>query len=135
VKLYTSFWANRELADVDAQIVSISRGEPRWRLPFAYRRLRELAPGDEAWRQKGRESFEETYRAQLEEIGAAAILERLERIGGARPVVMLCWEKPGEFCHRRVLADFLRARAGVELPELAPGDLPQRQDAAEPRLF
>ena len=135
-KLFTSHWRSSLLADVDAQIVSISRGEPRWRLPFAYRRLRSLAPCDEAWQEESTERFEAAYTRQLEELGAQRILDDLGRIGGGRPVVALCWERPHEpFCHRWVLSRWLHEQTGIEVPELRAGDLPQSQDAPEMRLF
>jgi uncharacterized protein (DUF488 family) len=59
-----------------------------------------------------------------------AILGRLARISqenGELPLVLLCYEPAGEFCHRHVLAAWLRER-GVEIRELQPGDLPSRQE-------
>ena len=133
IDVYTSHWRSPLLADVDAQIISISRGAPRWRLPFPYRRMRELAPNDRTWATKDEQEYEASYAQQLEEIGAEAILERLEMVAGGLPAVLLCWEKPGEWCHRRMLADFLRERAGLVVPELRPGDAaPTRPDAAAP---
>jgi Protein of unknown function, DUF488 len=136
MRLFTSFWSNPELRDLDAVIVSISRGEPRWSLPFTYRRVRELAPDNETWTHLNRESFERSYIAQLEEVGAAAILERLERINGTRrPVVMLCWERPdAEYCHRWTLSRFIERDAGIVVPELQPRMLPRRA-TAQPPLF
>lgn len=32
--------------------------------------------------------------------------------------VLLCWEKSGEFCHRHLVAAWLRAKLGVEIDEL-----------------
>ncbi|MDP9438669.1 MAG: DUF488 domain-containing protein [Actinomycetota bacterium] len=138
VALFTSHWRSPLLVDLDATIVSISRGEPRWRLPFSYRRMRSLAPGNEAWAQKDPEAFERAYLDQLDDLGAEHILAELERIANGKPCLLVCWEKladPNEFCHRRVLAERLRAMTGIEVPELRPGDLPQRQDTLEPRLF
>ena len=134
-RLFTSHWRSPLLADVEAQAVSISRGQPRWRLPFSYRRMRELAPGDAAWRHDDTEAFERAYIDQLAELGASRILAGFEQIGSRIPLILLCWERPGEFCHRRVLADYLRTQTGIEVPELQPGDLPRRTDAAEPKLF
>ena len=34
--------------------------------------------------------------------------------------ILLCWEEPGDFCHRMVVADWLRTSAGVEVKELDP---------------
>src|SRR5829696_2918650 len=136
MRLFTSFWSNPELRDLDAVIVSISRGEPRWPLPFTYRRLRELAPDNETWKHQDRESFERSYIAQLEDVGATVILERLERISGARCPVMLCWERPdAEYCHRWTLSRFIERDAGITIPELKEGDLPQCEDVPEMRLF
>jgi len=32
--------------------------------------------------------------------------------------VLLCWEKPGEFCHRRLIAEWLEWELGIEVKEL-----------------
>lgn len=31
--------------------------------------------------------------------------------------VLLCWEDPGEFCHRRIVAKWIEESIGVEVPE------------------
>lgn len=36
--------------------------------------------------------------------------------------VLLCWEPPGEFCHRRIVADWLMEELGIEVPEWKLGD-------------
>ena len=136
VRLFTSHWRSALLADADAQMVSISRGEPRRRLPFSYRRLCSLAPNDEAWRQEDREGFDRAYLDQLEALGAERILGDLERVGAGRPCVMLCWEKPADdYCHRWALAAFIEREAGITVPELGPGDLPQREGVDQRSLF
>lgn len=65
-------------------------------------------------------------------------MERLEEISAGKPAILLCWErldKPGEWCHRQQLSRFLLDEAGIEVPELRPGDVPQHEDATEMRLF
>ncbi|CAK0775614.1 hypothetical protein CCP3SC15_5240003 [Gammaproteobacteria bacterium] len=32
--------------------------------------------------------------------------------------IMLCWENPGEFCHRNLAAAWLHNRTGVEVAEV-----------------
>ncbi len=138
IEVYTSHWRNALLKDVDAVIVGVSRGTPRRSPGYRYRVLRSLAPNDTAWNAPDRESFEKAYGHQLDGLGVETILADLRRTGGGRPVVCLCWERldePGEWCHRRQLADYLEREAGISVRELAPGDLPQREDAPEPRLF
>lgn len=137
-ELYTSRWANKELAHLRCQPVGISRGTPRFLTGYRYKLARELAPDDRAWNAEDEDGFEVAYRAGLEEIGLEVILDGLARIreeAGGLPLVLLCYERPGEWCHRRLLADWLHEQAGVTVPELAPGDLPQREEAPEMRLF
>jgi hypothetical protein len=31
--------------------------------------------------------------------------------------VLLCWEKPGDACHRRLVAEWIEQHLGVEVPE------------------
>lgn len=33
-------------------------------------------------------------------------------------VVLLCWEKPGEFCHRRLVAEWLEKNLNITVPEI-----------------
>jgi hypothetical protein len=35
-----------------------------------------------------------------------------------KPLVLLCWCAPGEFCHRRICADWYLEKTGQEIPEL-----------------
>lgn len=32
--------------------------------------------------------------------------------------ILLCWESPGEFCHRRLVAEWLERALGIVVPEL-----------------
>jgi len=43
----------------------------------------------------------------------------LQDLGGD-DVVLLCWEPPVEFCHRQVVAAWLKAKLGVVVEELNP---------------
>ena len=137
MRLFTSRWQNRDLAELECQPVGISRGTPRFRTGFKYRLLRELAPDGSAWAAEDERDFTETYTAQLEQIGPEVIVGRLRRISeeaGGAALVLLCYEPDGEFCHRHLLSAWLRER-GVEIRELVPGDLPQREDATQGACF
>ena len=138
IELYTSHWRYPLLEHVDAQIVSISRGQPRRRLPFRYRKLTSLAPGNAAWNTPDQESFEEAYRTQLEELGIRTIIADLEHVSGGRPVVAVCWERlddPDEWCHRTMLAHYLEEQVNIKVRELEPGMISPRPETPEPRLF
>ncbi len=137
MRLFTSCWKNKELAGLACQPVQISRGRPRGALDFRYRVARWLAPDDETWQHEDWGDFAASYRRQLDELGPDAIMGRLARISeeaGGPALILLCFERNPDDCHRGLLASWLRER-GVEVRELAPGDLPEREGVAEPRLF
>ena len=46
-------------------------------------------------------------------------LGKIRRAGGDN-FIMCCWELPGEFCHRRVVAAWLRKHTGVLIEEFIP---------------
>jgi uncharacterized protein YeaO (DUF488 family) len=40
-------------------------------------------------------------------------LDGIRHLAGSKPIVFLCWEREGEFCHRHLLMDFLIKIKGV----------------------
>ena len=111
------------MAHLDVVSVGISRGVPRWPLPYRYKLLRLLAPTREAFALQDLEEFEQSYLAGLEEIGAEKIAWALRKISdehGSRPLALLCYENihAGETCHRRIFADWWKQQTGQEVSEL-----------------
>jgi hypothetical protein len=134
-RLFTSRWANRDLANLACLPVGISRGVPRWPLPYRYRTFRALAPSRKVFGIEDECEFAEAYKAQLETLGVEEIIAGLAGISqghnNGRPLVLLCWEKPGQFCHRRLLANWIEKSVGVEVPELVSGMVPRDNRAPE----
>lgn len=52
------------------------------------------------------------------------VLNKLDPVKVAQELgsdaVLLCWEAPGEFCHRRLVAAWLEEALGIEVPEYVP---------------
>jgi uncharacterized protein (DUF488 family) len=40
--------------------------------------------------------------------------------------VLLCWERPSAFCHRRLVAEWFEDKLGVSVPEVGEGDANDR---------
>jgi uncharacterized protein (DUF488 family) len=61
--------------------------------------------------------FIKLYKAQvLDRLDAAQVLREL----GGNNLILLCWEAPGEFCHRRVVAAWLQKELGLVVEEFNP---------------
>jgi hypothetical protein len=104
----TSYFSSKLWYDKNA--VAISQGVPGW---YKGRVYKSLAPSWELVRIKDTEEYTRRYREE--------VLNRLDPkkvykdLGDA---ILLCWEKPGEFCHRRLVAEWLEETLGIKVPEL-----------------
>lgn len=96
--------------------ISIARSQPRnYKLP----EFRPLAPGK--WFHSVTEAeYRVLYAEQLAQLDSQQVWDELHRIAGDHEPVICCWEKPGEFCHRRLVAEWLEDSLGVDVPELLP---------------
>ncbi len=120
--------SNFAISGADPRAVSIARGNPR-----AYRGKRyiRLAP---TWAMLKLD--ETTYRIQFAEILAQLdpqqVFNDLVELAGP-DAILLCWEKAGRFCHRRLVAGWLESNLGIQVPEL---ERDEPEDPAIPlRLF
>lgn len=108
------FTSNFKIAGHLPQAVAISLGVPRgWRGA----RCTVLAPPRPLIKIMDPETFIPLYRAQvLDKLDPHKIMRDL----GGDNFVMLCWEAPGVFCHRRVVAVWLEKATGIKVEEFNP---------------
>jgi len=61
------------------------------------------------------------FRTILGRLDPKETWDQLHALAGSHEPVLLCWEtlrKPGEWCHRRMAAEWFQAELGEEVPEL-----------------
>ncbi|HRW82649.1 MAG TPA: DUF488 family protein [Methanothrix sp.] len=62
------------------------------------------------------------YRAEvLSKLDPATVYADL-----GEDAVLLCWERPGAFCHRRLVAEWFEGELGVSVPEVGAGGADDR---------
>lgn len=102
--------------------VAISAGVPWW---YGGRRYPALAPKRE-WLWLPEEAYREQFAAKLRGMNAQKVVADL-----GEDAVLLCWEAPGRFCHRRLVAEWIERETGIAVPEAAveeaEGDGPDSQ--------
>jgi len=103
--------SNFKIAGHLPQAVAISLGVPRgWRGA----RCTVLAPPRPLIKIMDPETFIPLYKAQvLDKLDPHKIIKDL----GGDNFILLCWEDPGVFCHRRVVAAWMQKEAGVLVEE------------------
>lgn len=94
----TSYFAK---AAKNKNAVSIATGSPRW---YKGREYKKLAPGWQLVKSGySRHKFEKEYRKQiLNKLDPDEVYKEL-----GEDAIILCWEKPQDFCHREIVADWL----------------------------
>ncbi len=108
------FTSNFKIAGHLPQAVAISRGVPRG---WQGRVYKALAPSWNLVKIADQTQFIQLYKAQvLDKLDARQVLREL----GGDDFILLCWEPPGEFCHRLVVAAWLKKELGLKVPELNP---------------
>jgi hypothetical protein len=62
--------------------------------------------------QINQEEYERQYRDQvLSKLNPQYVYDMFKNN------VLLCWENPGEFCHRRIVSSWIKEELGIEVPE------------------
>lgn len=111
--IYTSYFAAFRRFPSGVDLVSIARFAPAG---FRGKSFPLLAPSEPLLRayKSGNVSDEEytrQFRLQLDGLDAASVAHQLEN------TVLLCYEGPGKFCHRHIVAEWLRDH-GIACQEL-----------------
>jgi len=98
--------------------ISIARVAPRW-YPRGFHVFRDLAPG--SWfNSVDYDEYRRLYFEQLARLDPAGVVDALYSLASAP--VLLCYEKPPfdterNFCHRRMVAEWLEGSLGLEVME------------------
>lgn len=112
MNIYTGYFAHTKTYEKAGLIpVSIARWSPKW-----YEGLKELslAPPENLLKQyKGNNppSDEEYKRIYLENLTVDSVRQALYRIkdkANNKDVVLMCYEKPDDLCHRHILSEYIK---------------------------
>jgi hypothetical protein len=106
--LQTSYFGNLKKLSADLVPICIARGRPRSFRAFSELRI---APTREMLKLP-REQYDAQFKALLEKLDPQALAVNL-----GDKAVLLCWEKPGEGCHRRIAAEWFEEKLGIVVPE------------------
>ena len=131
MKIFTSYFANlKNLSKEGILAISIARYSPRW---YNGPRYTNVAPI--GWMLSGNCSHEEYLRKYdeiLSHLNANEVVNAIKAISQGRDVALCCYEKPGDFCHRHLLADWLN-KNGFNVKEWEPKE--DKEKAQQLSLF
>lgn len=58
------------------------------------------------------------FQEILDNLCPIKVMEELKELSNGNDVILLCHEGEGTFCHRRLVANWLTEKLGIEVPEL-----------------
>lgn len=135
MEVFTSYFGMKaKLEEAGILPVSIALWKPRWYEGLEYKKI---AP--KAFMLKGEYSQDEYImfyqRFILDKLKVDEVLEDLERLGDGKDIALLCYEKPGDFCHRHLFAEWLLKQTGWEIQEFKPKSSEQKRSDFEGQQF
>lgn len=107
VQIHTSYFAKvKYLKESGILPIAISRYPPRF---YSGDCMKELAPTGDMLKMS-QEGYEIKFDSILSALNKEDILKRinlLANLRGVKAVALLCYEKPEDFCHRHLVAEWL----------------------------
>ena len=116
--IYTGYFSKTKMyEDLGLQVVSIAGKSPDF---FKGPKYPSLAPDYKMfmdWKKGKIDDFEYTtiFKKKLATLDVEAVKRFLNSFN--KDVILLCYEKPGDFCHRHIVADWLEEVIGGRIDE------------------
>lgn len=120
MKIYTSYFAKMKKIPENIVRISICGKVPEWYDGIQYKKVAPKYKFFMEWKEnKDNNFYIEHFNSEvLDTLSAQSVYEDLERLSNGNDCVLLCYEKPLDFCHRHLVADWLSEKLNIEVVEL-----------------
>ena len=120
MEVYTSYFGMLAKLEQEGIIpISIALWKPRWYEGLEYQKI---AP--KAFMLRGgysQDEYEIFYKKYiLDKISVEEVLKDLDALSNGKDVAVLCYEKPVDFCHRHLFANWVLQETGLVIQEFKP---------------
>lgn len=109
--IYTTYFAQLRKLPKTITPISICGWTPDWYTGFEYRTLAPKYDSLWAWKQTHDTDYyiRQFHERVLNRLNADTMVSELQSIvGNDSDIALVCYEKPGDFCHRHLVASWLR---------------------------
>lgn len=123
MKIYTGNFANiKKYREANLFPISIAL-TARY---FTGEKFRKLNPERE-WMMEEEKSYTPKFNEKLSKLCPLAIFEELRALSQDQDLILLCHEGEQDFCHRHLVADWLKENLKIEIVELGKMQKPHQQ--------
>lgn len=117
--IFTSNFARYfDLKKAQIEPIGIARYAPRSKGPMQH--YYALAPSAKTFLIQDEKAYTIAFCQQLAQLDAYAVLEDLHKLTGGATAALLCYERPGTFCHRHLVSQWILESTGVLIEEWVP---------------
>lgn len=120
IKVYTSYFSKlRVLSDTIKPIAICGKAPQGWG-GLEYKKFAPKYSFFAEWKKTGDNDYyiEHFNDEVLSCLKAKDVMAELTRLSGGADVVLICYEKPDNFCHRHLVAKWLSEQLGIEVIEI-----------------
>ena len=116
--VYTSYYAKLNKFPSNVVPISISKGIPSWYIGKSYNRLAPKWDTVKKYKDGGtwEDYIHEYHETVLDLLDQREVYDELMRLSNGLDVVLLCYEKSTDNCHRHIVAECLRT-VGIDCEE------------------
>lgn len=109
MKIYTSYFAKLRSLPKDIIPIAICGKSPIWYKGLEYKKLAPKYKFFMEWKQNHDNDFyiEHFNSEVLNNLNFEDVIHDLLVLGQGKDVALICYEKPTDFCHRHLVADWL----------------------------
>lgn len=104
--LYTSYFAQLRNLPANLVPVSICGKPPEWYLGLQYKKVAPKYGFFMEWKRNHDDEYyiKHFHKEVLSTLDPWEVYQELRQLAGSTDVVLLCYEKPQDFCHRHLVA-------------------------------
>lgn len=107
--IYTTYFGNLRHLPEDIVPIAICGWAPNWYTGLQYKKLAPKIGFFTKWKEThDNDYYIDCFNNQvLSKLDPAAVVTELTRKAKNKPFALVCYERPGDFCHRHLVADWL----------------------------
>ena len=117
--IYTSYFDNVDNLPANLCPISIAGLKPDNCNCAQYKRLAPKLSWWKVWEEtRDNEYYAKQYNnTVLEVLNPRGVVDDLYKLSGDRIPCLMCYERPGEFCHRHLVAEWLEKHLNIKVKE------------------
>lgn len=118
--IYTSYFAKLKKLPPNIVPISICGKAPNWYGGLQYKKLAPKYSFFSEWKKSGDNSYyiEHFNYEVLSTLSPQSVHNELMKLSGGKDIALICYEKPTDFCHRHLVAEWLTTN-GIKCDEIA----------------